>query len=645
MCSKGLCLNSMAAAAVRTNQQATTMQQRHVEPTITMKSSQGMCSSRQAWAMMPNVNPPVVNHPVLFLRKLSPQRPHGVNASPPPRSICFRSGATWVAVCWSFSSQSYSSLAPSVSGPRLATLTMLECSLSRTRLISYTSPTPLATGAANTAFQSNLCTQGSPVLDGLPACSAAGFPSYAVFPPNPLVPIASLGYNSDPLQFVPSAASAALAFGVEKSVVAPWSFDDMVLLQWVTRFSLLDNVRLKQSDYYTVPAAIGSSGYLYFAPDTPAVQALVTHFNTTTNLFKNVFGQVFTTVGDAEAYVKATDREGTSWGIIVVNSLTASNFDVEIRLNHTAMPETSSNTDKYYRGGTTESNTLYILNGFYTLQNIISKYYIENVANVGSTVNEPYVAPMGYSPYEDQSFLAFGGQLAPLIIVLGFLYPVSQLAKRLVLEKERRIREAMMIMGLSNFAFYFSWIVVYVGQHLITSIIILIILKKTYLPNANTGALFFCFFFFQLSTITLSGFISSFFSKSRIAALLTPLIYFVLSIPLFAITSANSGAKGILLILSPTAFAEGIQLLFDGELGGGLGTAQLKDDNPSMIAVLVLLFIDFVVYFLLWMWIDAIMPNEWGTPRSVCFCITDLFKCCFGCGRTEGQDDNMPDGR
>lgn len=514
------------------------------------------------------------------------------------------------------------------------------------QFVSYTNPNQLTTGGSNAYLRSNLCYEGSPVIDGLPLCSAAGFPSYALFPENSLVPVASLGYNSDTTQFIPRNAAGGLVFGVQSSVVAPWSLDDLVLLQWVARHALLSD-RLRRNDYYSPLSAIGSSGFLYFAPDTTEVRSLVNHFNTTTNLFKYIYGGTFATAGAAEAYVKVAEHEGTNWGIVVVNQMTAGNFNVEIRLNHTAMPETKRVLDKYYRGGTTHSNSLYITNGFYTLQNFISKYYLEQVANTTTTttVDAPYVSPMGYAAYEEQSFLAFGGELAPLIVVLGFLYPVSQLSKRLVLEKERRIREAMMIMGLSNFAFYFSWVVVYFFQHLLTSVVIMIILKLTYLPNANTGALFFCFFFFQLSTISLSGFISSFFSKSRIAALLTPLIYFILAMPLFAIETASSQLRGILLIISPTAFAQGIQLLFDGELGGGLGAANLNDDNPSMIGVLALLFIDTVLYMLLWLWVDAVMPNEWGTPRSLCFCVTEPIKKLCGYGWQNDHDTHPPDGR
>ncbi|CAD2222743.1 ABC-2 family transporter protein/ABC transporter, putative [Angomonas deanei] len=326
--------------------------------------------------------------------------------------------------------------------------------------------------------------------------------------------------------------------------------------------------------------------------------------------------------------------------------MSTSGFNVSIRLNATALPRTNKPLWSDYVGGVEKDGTeMYILSGFSTLQQTVYDYYVTQVNPIGATIAAPAMTPMPTIKYNEQKFLATVSQLAPLILVLGFLYPVSQMTKRIVVEKELRLREAMLIMGLTETVMYLSWFIIYVVQFALVSLISTILLKVTYVKNSNFGIIFFIFFFFCLSIITLSGLMAAFFTKSRLAALLAPLIYFVLSIPLFAMQDTKGGARIGISFLSPSALAVAFDILFDHELSGGMTGSDLTyfRDDPKMLIVLIIMFVDMVLYLLLMLYFDAVLPKDWGTRRHPLFFIVDPIRYC--CRRNKQVEENVEDGR
>ncbi|EPY33049.1 ATP-binding cassette protein subfamily A, member 9, partial [Strigomonas culicis] len=343
----------------------------------------------------------------------------------------------------------------------------------------------------------------------------------------------------------------------------------------------------------------------------------------------------------------ASADDAPFWAILHVNSLTAENLDVKIQLNSSSIPATRSMTTDYYIGGLeTGSDELYAPSGFLTLQTMVYNYYAENVLKEPSLVTNFTYTPMPVKAYDAYSFLMYGAQLAPFITVLGYLYPVSQMAKRIVLEKELRIREAMLIMGLSEVIMYLAWTLIYMIAYTVTSLIMAILMRATYLKNTDFGYIFFILLFFSFSTIALSYAIAAVFSKSRLAAILSPIIYFVMAVPLFAMQSAPPSAQTGAMVLSPSAYAVGMSLLFRHELEGGAHAKELRfvNDDPNLLLVFVFLFFDIIIYLLLTVYFDLVIPKDWGTSRNPLFFIVDPIKYCF-CRRRGDDEDCLEDGR
>ncbi|TPP46096.1 ABC-2 transporter family protein [Leishmania donovani] len=391
--------------------------------------------------------------------------------------------------------------------------------------------------------------------------------------------------------------------------------DTLIACQWVA---------MDQSIRASTPFSYG--GLLYFAPRTPEVESLVSYMRTQSKLFDNAYGGTFATAADATSHILSlTHDDPPTWGVVELDSYTADTFNVKIMVNSSALPATSDSILSGYLGGLDMStNSPYIFSGYTTLQTLVYNHYTTSVLGKPATKPLTYTA-MPTKAYNTSSFLLTGASLAPLILVLGFLYPVSQLTKRIVVEKELRIREAMLIMGLSEWTMYLAWLVVYGVWYTVVSIIITVLLRLTYLPESSPGYVFFMFLLFSWSTIALSGAIAAVFSKARLAAIIAPLIYFAMAIPLFAMERASGGAKMGIMILGPSAFAVGFALLFEHEVNGGAGVGALAyfRDEPKLIVVFVLLFVDIFVYLLLMMYFDRVVPKEWGTTKNPLFFVID----------------------
>ena len=160
--------------------------------------------------------------------------------------------------------------------------------------------------------------------------------------------------------------------------------------------------------------------------------------------------------------------------------------------------------------------------------------------------------------------------------MLSFLYPVSRLIRALVLEKERRIKEGMRMMGLSDTVFYSSWFLSAALQFLLMSVLMALVAanggNNAVFTYSKRFFVFLYFYVFSLSIIALCFLISVFFSRSKTAATLGTMFFFAAYFPYNAVQDPNISqhTKVMASLLSPTAFALGTDVFADFE-GGEIG--------------------------------------------------------------------------
>ncbi|KEG06363.1 ATP-binding cassette protein subfamily A, member 5, partial [Trypanosoma grayi] len=436
------------------------------------------------------------------------------------------------------------------------------------------------------------------------------------------LPVKGLCYAVD-FREVGPASLWLYAFG--RSMWRIPELDDVIMYQWLTRKVPVESqfVNLLTSGLFVSSrlSAIRSTGRLYFVGS--GLDGLVDYFKARSLFFEYVSGGTYETLEDAYDVLRSSND---NWAIVEVVSLTEDNFDVVVHLNSTALPPLSLVQDPSYAGGyATERAELYAVSGFLSIQQLVSEYYLSSVAGNGQGLAAPrahFFVPFGFPEFIHVPILANTGPLLPFMYVLAFLYPVSQLTKKIVLEKETRVREAMLIMGLSNAPIYMSWYVVYTVEYAIVCLLMVGLMSLMYMARSDPYVVFFLFFYYAISTIPLSGLLATFFSKARLASLLSPLIYLVMAVPVFAVTNGSGWLTTVFCLFSPTAFSVLMIALVQHELGGGFRTQFNSHlDSPTMLVTVLMLTLDFFLYNVLMLYFDAVLPKDWGTPKHPLFFI------------------------
>ncbi|KAG5484801.1 hypothetical protein LSCM1_06627 [Leishmania martiniquensis] len=387
--------------------------------------------------------------------------------------------------------------------------------------------------------------------------------------------------------------------------------------------------------------AIVSSGNVYFVGDPDFTEKLIAHMNSVSSLFSLIHdGNVYASV---EAVRRAVPKGSMVWAIVELRCSGGEGLDLVLHMNNSALPSFTTMDDPAYPGGALAATAdVYLASGFLTLQQAVTEFYLSHYA-LYMTPQTQFLASFAYPSYTRTPLLMTSRQILPLVFGVAFLYSVSQQTKRIVLEKELRIREAVLIMGLKQWAIYVSELIVQVGIFVPTCVLCVLMLKLTYVTKSDPLILFLIFLVFALTTIPLSGMIAAFFSKSRLASLVAPVIYFILVIPMFAMTNAQGWVVTLFSVFSPSGFAAALNVFLLHESGSGCGAAQMtsRRDNPTLAVLLGMLAADFFVYYVLMLYLDAVVPKEWGTPKHPLFFIIDPVKWFFGAKpkRLEGGAD------
>ena len=484
-----------------------------------------------------------------------------------------------------------------------------------------------------TPAQMLLCTNTSdPAAWSLPfrPCNQSA-PRYRCFPAGRL-PVDGLCVE-DWMAGVALAMNVAVNFTIPRRVPG---FDEIVVLRWLARGTLWDQAPYWR-DFPAPEAAMAFGSKLFFLSGS-ASSSLVEHLNRTTRFFRHVFGGYFATEAAAIDYVMSPSGHEQVWALLDVEDNA-----VVVRMNRTSIARTNVVVDRLGRGIGMQDNRLYWSSGFLTLMHEIQSFSLMRSNPGAPAIPRPALAQMPYPGFKESEFLEVSADLTPLVLVLAYLYPVVQLVKQVVVEKEERVREGMMIMGLRNIAFYLSWLPIHALQQVVSTLIITIILKASIMPSSDPTFVFFILVLFSFSTVTLATLIAAVFSKARVAAAVTPVLYLLSTIPMTVIDSEDPSTSRALplcvAILSPSAFTMGMRHVFRYERHRGMGWHDSGNplDRVNMNVIFAFLAADTVLYFLATLYLDAVLPSEWGSHAHPLFC---LMCCCSKAQQQRNKHDS-----
>uniref|UniRef100_A0A8C2JYU2 ATP-binding cassette, sub-family A (ABC1), member 3b n=1 Tax=Cyprinus carpio TaxID=7962 RepID=A0A8C2JYU2_CYPCA len=242
----------------------------------------------------------------------------------------------------------------------------------------------------------------------------------------------------------------------------------------------------------------------------------------------------------------------------------------------------------------------------------------------------------------DVFILAIQNQL-PLLLVLSFTYTSLNIVRAVVQEKERKLKEYMRMMGLSNWLHWSAWFLMFFLFLSISIFFVTVLICVKVSPNgavltySDPTLVFFFLLVFAVSTINFSFMISTFFSRANVAAAAGGFIYFLSYLPYVFLWPRydllSHAQKVSACLISNVAMAMGAQLIgmFEGK-GTGIQWHNLfepvtVDDDFSLAQVLALLLLDSVLYALVAWYLEAVFPGEYGVPRPWYFFILPSYWC------------------
>uniref|UniRef100_A0A674NSB8 ATP binding cassette subfamily A member 3 n=1 Tax=Takifugu rubripes TaxID=31033 RepID=A0A674NSB8_TAKRU len=229
----------------------------------------------------------------------------------------------------------------------------------------------------------------------------------------------------------------------------------------------------------------------------------------------------------------------------------------------------------------------YYREGFLTVQHAVDQAIMRAYKADSSLLKQTRVV-LSRFPYPafiyDVFVLAIQNQL-PLLLVLSFTYISLNIVRSVVQEKERKLKEYMKMMGLSNWLHWSAWFLMFFLFISISVFLVTLLLCIRVSPNgavlthSDPTLVFVFLLIFTVATINFSFMISTFFSRGT-----------------------------------------GIQWsnMFD---------AITVDDDFSMAQVMALLLFDAVLYGLVAWYVEAVFPGEYGIPLPSYFFVLPSYWC------------------
>uniref|UniRef100_A0A672ZSW2 ABC transporter domain-containing protein n=1 Tax=Sphaeramia orbicularis TaxID=375764 RepID=A0A672ZSW2_9TELE len=243
----------------------------------------------------------------------------------------------------------------------------------------------------------------------------------------------------------------------------------------------------------------------------------------------------------------------------------------------------------------------------------------------------------------DVFILAIQNQL-PLLLVLSFTYTSLNIVRAVVQEKERKLKEYMRMMGLSNWLHWSAWFLMFFLFLSISVCLVTLLLCIQVIRQAVHVHSFFhsrcCLWVLDPCSFASSHPLIFFFlclTTANVAAAAGGFIYFLSYLPYLFLWPRydllSHSQKVSACLISNVAMAMGAQLIgmFEGKGTGiqwsNLFNAVTVDDDFSMAQVLGLLLFDAILYGLVAWYMEAVFPGEYGVPLPSYFFVLPSYWC------------------
>ncbi|XP_059047228.1 phospholipid-transporting ATPase ABCA1-like [Achroia grisella] len=297
----------------------------------------------------------------------------------------------------------------------------------------------------------------------------------------------------------------------------------------------------------------------------------------------------------------------------------------------------------------------YVYEMFIILQHYITTELIHTITGQNLRSFNINLQRFPHPAYSEDLAVDLMQELLPLFVVISFTYIAINITRAVTLEKELQLKETLKIMGLPTWIHWMAWFFKQFLFLLLGSILIVLILKISWFSSedgtGNTALLTYTpwhvlFFFLNLYFCCMIFFcfmISGFFSKGSTASLFMGIIWFITYIPAMLLSmdiNLSTVGQAFTFLSVNTAMSYGFQQLLAKENSGGMqwgefmSMTDLDSTRLTFGHVVIFLAVDCVLYMLIALYLEQVLPGPYGIPKPWYF----LFQKSFWCsGRKQNE--------
>ena len=265
--------------------------------------------------------------------------------------------------------------------------------------------------------------------------------------------------------------------------------------------------------------------------------ASLIHFSLNENSFKE-----FDSIDELNEYIKEpkynTDLENLiCFGLRFSYDEITKKYDYSLhffdfdKTGKDGIQDVQSNKEKFFddfQSGPILSSFQVYQNGAYSyMMKIVNQYILRKETGDNNAELNYGIIAMKYIDYRVDSFGNLLGYMITIIIVIAYMSPLSLYVYRIVDEKEKKTKEGMKIMGLGEGEYFLSYFIQYVIISIVTTFIMALLLKVV-LNRIPLYYLYVLLFLWALDVFALIYFFQSFIDKTKIALVLSLVIYFIM---------------------------------------------------------------------------------------------------------------------
>ena len=287
--------------------------------------------------------------------------------------------------------------------------------------------------------------------------------------------------------------------------------------------------------------------------------------------------------------------------------------------------------DLFKSGPDMQSYQKYKNSGYTYIMKLIHEYILrKETHNKNATLNFGMM-PMKYVNYKRDKLGDYMPIIIPFFIMVAYICSLCLYVYRMVSEKESRAKEGMKIMGLEEGIYFLSYFLQYLVINIFVSIIntIIVIFIFTKIPFYF---IYLLFFLWGINVFALAFFFQSFIDTTKIALILSLLIYFIMYFAsLAAIKETSSQGLKIGLSFFPPAVLE-ITIIMMGEFESHFREYKPRYfsniyTNYSLFRMMLMFIVDFLIYIFLGYYLTMVLPHTYGIRKPFYFLFTSEFWC------------------